>query len=523
MTRITRRRLLQTSAAAAAGAAMPRRAFSIARGQTRPNIILIMADDMGYSDLGCYGSEIHTPNIDRLAQGGVRFTRFYNAARCCPTRASLLTGLYPHQAGVGHMINDLGVPAYQGYLNDRCVTIAEAIGASGYQTAMAGKWHVGEQRPHWPCDRGFDRYYGLLSGACNYWKLDDGRGFARNNTPIHNLGPGHYMTDAFADNAIRFVREMSSEDAPYFLYLPFTSPHWPLHAHPADIEKYRGSYQIGWDELRRRRYARMRELGAIDERWALCPREEQNPAWEDAENHDWQDARMAVYAAQIECMDRNIGRLLDEVRAAGDEENTLVMFLCDNGGCHEGRPGNDPAIMPGPRETFQSYGRAWAQASNTPFRKYKHWVHEGGCSTPLVAYWPERIQGGTITHEAGHIIDLLPTCLDAAGGEYPETYQGRPVQPTEGLSLLPVFENGERKAHEALYWEHMGNCAIQKDGWKLVKTDSGAWELYYLDEDRSELNDLAASNGDRARELQSDWQRWADRVGVVPWDELRKK
>lgn len=513
---------LASGAAASAFLSAQRSSHASSPDNERPNIILIMADDMGYSDLGCYGSEIRTPNIDRLASGGMRFTRFYNAARCCPTRASLLTGCYPHRAGVGHMIHDHGLPAYRGRLGADCVTIAETLRPAGYQTLMSGKWHVGENRPHWPLDRGFDRYYGLLSGACNFWSLDPGRHFARDNTPIHRFNPGHYMTDAFSDNAVHFIDE-ASDDTPYFLYMPYTAPHWPLHAHPEDIERYRGTYRIGWDELRERRHARMKELGLIDADQPLPPRDPGNTPWESAEHKDWQDARMATYAAQIESMDRGIGRILDAVKAKGQEDNTLVLFLCDNGGCHEGRPGNDPSIMPGPEPTFQSYGREWAEASNTPFRKYKHWVHEGGSSTPLVAYWPNRIKPGQTTSQVGHVIDFLPTFAEAAGAEYPDTYNGNEIKALDGKSLMPVFDGEEREPHESLLWEHCGNKAIQKGDWKLVAEHRGEWELYNLAEDRIEQNNLAASNQSKLNELKMEWERWANDIGAIPYDELRKR
>lgn len=520
---ISRRNMLKTASLGAAGLALGRNAFaqSARQSASRPNIILIMADDMGYSDLGCYGSEIETPILDYMGHNGLRFTNFYNAARCCPTRASLLTGLYPHQAGVGHMINDLGYPGYRGFLNDRCVTIAEALRASGYRTLISGKWHVGENRPHWPLDRGFDEYYGLISGASNFWRLDPGRNFARDNTPIKNLGPNFYKTDAFSDNAVAYIDKHGRDEAPFFLYVPYTAPHWPLHAHPEDIETYVGRYKEGWDALREERYARGLELGTIDPRWKLSPRDAQNPSWEEAEHKEWQDMRMAVYAAQIECMDRGIGQMLDKVRELGIEDKTLFLFLVDNGGCHEGRPGNDPEIMPGPADTFQSYGRAWAEASNTPFRMYKHWVHEGGVATPLVAYWPGRIQPGGITDQIGHIIDFMPTCLDLAGAEYPEEYNGKPIQPVEGKSLVPIFEGGNRDGHEAIFWEHKGNCAVRQEGWKLVTRHGGDWELYDMIEDRSELNDLAGDRADKLHEMVALYDDWADRAGVLPWDVAR--
>lgn len=519
-----RRDALKLAGGAGLAAAVPMmgtKTASAGLAGKRPNVVLIMADDMGYSDLGCYGSEIDTPTLDHMGMNGVRFRHFYNAARCCPTRASLLTGLYPHQAGVGHMIRDKGSPAYQGYLNQQCVTLGEALGSAGYQTAISGKWHVGEKRPHWPIDRGFDEAYGLISGASNLWKIDHGRVYARNATPITQLPRNGYMTDLFTDNAVAYVNQFTQNDDPFFLYVPYTAPHWPLHAHPDDIEKYRGGYRAGWDKLREERYARMLEMGVIDESWAMSPREDVNSSWDDAEHKDWQDARMATYAAMIDRMDWGIGQILQAVRDAGQEENTLFLFLCDNGGCHEGRPGNDPEIMPGSIDTFQSYGRAWAQASNTPFRKYKHWVHEGGSSTPLIAYWKGHLEPG-MTDEVGHVIDLMPTFLELANAEYPERFGGHDITPVEGKSLVPTLEGRERSGHEALFWEHCGNCAMRQGDMKLVRAHGTPWELYDLKQDRSELNNLVHDRADVAADMQGAWQAWADSIGVRPWDEVRR-
>ncbi len=484
----------------------------------RPNIVLIMADDMGFSDLGCYGSEIATPNLDRLAKDGVRFTQFYNCARCCPTRASLLTGLYPHQAGIGHMVQNRGFPSYQGYLSDRCVTIAEALRLAGYRTYMSGKWHVGEQRPHWPLDRGFEKYYGLISGASNYFELSPGRRMARNNDPFKPEDESFYITDAFSDNAVRFIGEHVDQKSPFFLYVAFTAPHWPLHARPEDIAKYKGKYAGGWDELRRTRHKRMVEMGIVDAQWPITPRDRSAPPWADAENKEWQAMRMAVYAAQIDRMDQSIGRIMAKIREIGAEENTLVMFLADNGGCAENLRGNDPKVMPGPKETYMSYGLPWANASNTPFRRYKHWVHEGGIATPFIAYWPAGIKKPNVTtRQVGHIVDVMATCLDAAGASYPGSFKGKEIAPLEGKSLLPVFQGETRPGHEALFWEHEGNKAVRQGKWKLVSQHPGRWELYDVEADRTELNDLAQKHPDKVKELVALHGAWAERCGVQPW------
>jgi arylsulfatase len=523
---LTRRSLLGAAAAATVRAA-PR----------RPNIVLIMADDMGFSDIGCYGSEISTPNLDALAGQGIRFTRFANNARCCPTRAALLTGLYSHQTGVGGMVNDQKLPGYRGFLNDRCVTIAEALKPAGYRTLMAGKWHVGEDRPHWPTDRGFDRYFGLISGASNFFTLDPERKMALDGQPWRPSKPGYYMTDAFTDRALQFLAEPESRQRPFFLYLAYTSPHWPLHARDEDIARYKDRYHGGWDALRAERHQRMLKMGIVEERWGLSPRDPRIPAWKDAPDKEWQARRMAVYAAQIDRMDQNIGRIVKQVRDLGQEDNTLFLFLADNGGCAENieigfrgkqgtyktldgrevRLGNDPQIMPGPADTFQSYGIAWANASNTPFRRYKSWVHEGGIASPLVARWPGAIkQPGLLSHEPGHIIDIMATALDAAGAAYPATHAGRPITPLEGRSLLPVFRGGKRQPHNALFWEHMGNRAVRQDQWKLVAERGQPWELYDIEADRTERRNLAAERPELVRKLETVYDAWAKRAQVVP-------
>lgn len=489
----------------------------------RPNIVLIMADDMGFSDLGCYGSEIDTPNIDGLAAGGMRFTQFYNTARCCPTRAALMTGLYSHQAGVGHMVNDLGDPAYQGYLNDRCVTIAEVMRPAGYRTLMTGKWHVGEEPPHWPVKRGYDRYFGIVSGGSNYFRLDPGRIMARDDQRYEPPAEGFYMTDAFSDAAVEFIEEYGGRPEPFFLYVAYTSPHWPLHAWPEDIAKYRDKYTGGWDRLRRARHARLIEEGLVKPSWPLTPRDERVPAWEDAENKDDWALRMAVYAAQIDRMDQGIGRILAAIRKSKKEENTLVMFLCDNGGCAEKIDRGKPGAPAGTADSFLSYGVGWANASNTPFRLYKHWVHEGGISTPLVARWPAVIQGGQTVSEIGHVIDIMATCADAGDAEYPQTYGDREITPLEGKSLVPTFRGQQRDGHEAVFWEHEGNRAVRQGKWKLVSRFPGKWELYDLEADRTEMNDLAKSEPETAARMAQAYEEWSDRAGVRPWNEVRRR
>jgi arylsulfatase len=521
----TRRDFLRLVSAGAVVAAAPR-ALAAAVESNRPNIVVILADDMGFSDIGCYGSEIATPNLDSLAANGLRFTQFYNSARCCPTRAALLTGLYPHQAGVGHMVEDLGQPGYRGFLNDSCVTIAEVLKPAGYHPLMVGKWHVGEQRPHWPTDRGFEHYYGLVNGGSNYFKIDANRTFAQDTRPIDPAtADGFYLTDAFSDGAVRYIDEYARKPEPFFLYLAYTAPHWPLHARPDDIARYKGKYLIGWDKLREQRRRKLVELGLIDGSLPLTPRDPRARDWSalsDAEKEE-RDLRMAAYAAQIDRMDAGIGRVIAKLKETGAFQNTLILFLSDNGGCAEAINRGTAGVPPGGKESFMSYGLAWANASNTPFRLYKHWVHEGGISSPLIAHWPGHISPGTITRQVGHVIDVMATCVELGGAGYPGTRNGQAITPLEGRSLVPIFHGKDREANQLICWEHEGNRAVRQGDWKLVGKNGGPWELYDTSADRVELIDLAGKHPDKARELSDLYDAWAKRCGVVPPKELTKK
>ncbi len=561
-----RRDFLKTMGLTAAALTMPgcTSVFqSLAGKGKRPNIILIMADDMGYSDIGCYGGEIHTPNLDRLAAGGLRFTQFYNTARCCPTRASLMTGLYQHQTGVGHMMNDRGYDGYRGDLNNRCVTIAEVLKQAGYSTYMSGKWHVTRHRGpdgpkyNWPRQRGFDRFFGTIHGAGSYY---DPCSLTRDNTQIPPDSDDFYYTNAISDNAVKFIREHDS-DKPFFMYVAYTAPHWPMHALPRDIAKYKGRYARGWDALRAERHERMIKIGIVKSEWKITPRDSAVPPWEQAENKQWYQRRMEVYAAMVDCLDQGIRRIVSELRKSGSFENTLIFFLADNGGCAEeygsrgpikpdllkeiplkpmdknelqpdmqpkvtrdGRPvRTGEGVMPGPADTYIAYGRPWANASNTPFRLYKHWVHEGGIATPLIAHWPSHINApGELRHQPGHLIDIMATCIDVADAKYPSRYKGRKITPMEGKSLLPAFDNRPIE-RQALYWEHEGNRAIRKGRWKLVSKYPGRWELYDIEADRTELNNLADKYPELVRELTAMYNAWAKRSFVRPWSELQKK
>jgi len=518
----------------------------------RPNILLIMNDDMGYSDIGCYGGEVQTPNLDRLAENGVRLTQFYNTARCCPTRASILTGLHPHQVGIGHMTGNLDEDGYRGDLSDTCVTIAEALKLAGYATYMSGKWHVSNnQAPDgpkhcWPRQRGFDRYYGILGGAANYWQPT---ALTQENDAVDltSLPEDYFLTDAISDHAADYIREhaTSNGDTPFFLYTAYSAPHWPLHAHEDDIDRYKGRFSAGWDQLREERLQRMRDMGIVDASWPMTERDSTQPPWDEAPHQEWQERRMEVYAAQVDRMDQGIGRVVAALEETNQIDNTLIIFLADNGACAEefaaeaqplpanypggtaltrdGRTilrGNDPTVTPGAEDTYQSYGVTWANLSNTPFREYKHWVHEGGIATPLIAHWPSVIDdGGALRHEPGQLTDIMATCLDVAGADYPTQFNGNDIVPLEGTSLLPIFHD-QPNHKEALIWEHEGNKAIRRGRWKLVCKYPGDWELYDLVENRTETNDLAEEHPEIVDELGAMHDAWAERCGVKPWEQI---
>ncbi len=522
----------------------------------QPNIVVILADDMGFSDIRSFGSEIATPNLDRLAGGGVRFTQFYNSARCCPSRASLLTGVDPHVAGIGHMVGDYGLPGYRGFLGDDVVTIAEVLKTTGYETMLSGKWHVGgDYHPlhpeQWtvagdpghptPRQRGFDRFYGVLTGAGSYFRPPT---LMRDDELVEPDSPDYHFTDAIGEEAVAMI-DRCPADRPFFLYLAHTAPHWPLHAWEEDIARYEGRYRGGWDALRTARHEELKHIGLLDEKWEISPRDPDSHPWQDDPNREWEDLRMATYAAQVEQMDRSIGRVLRAIEERGELDSTLIMFLSDNGGCAEflredgdreswpgfydrptidGRPvhvGNTPRLRPGGDQTFMSYDLPWANASNAPFRLFKHWVHEGGIATPLIVSWPDRLGAG-ISHAPYHVKDIMATCLDAAGAAYPAEYGGRPIEPTTGESFLPAAERADGRMgvftrSAPLYWEHEGNCAMRDGEWKLVRKHPGDWELYNMTDDRTELDDLAAGESRRLARMVAEYEAWAARSRVQPW------
>ncbi|MBL8218201.1 MAG: arylsulfatase [Bryobacterales bacterium] len=477
---------------------------------TPPNIVLILADDMGFSDLGCYGSEIPTPNIDRLAKGGVRFTQFYNAARCCPTRAALLTGLYPQQAGNGHMARNMGTPGYQGFLVDGSVTLGEAMRAAGYTTLMSGKWHVGAARPHWPVDRGFDESYALPGSTSNYFRP---RFLLRNDKEVEPPREGYYITDDWTTQACAMLDRHAKGPRPFFLYLAYTAPHFPIQAPAEDIARYRGKYKQDWAGLRRARYQRMKELGIADETWPLSMPPPEVPAWESASNQDEWDLRMAVYAAMVDKLDQGVGRVLAKLDELGVTSNTLILLLSDNGACAETKKQGKPGAAIGTEDSHTTYEPPWANVSNTPFRYFKHWTYEGGIATPFIAQWPGKIAAGRIVRDVGHVIDVMPTLIDVAGGKYPQDRI-----PLEGRSLMPVLRSAARTLPtRALFWEHEGNRAVREGSWKLVAPYGKDWELYDLSKDRTETKNVAAAQPALVKKLSALYDAWAKRAGVLEW------
>jgi arylsulfatase len=495
---------------------------------------------MGFSDISSYGGEIETPNLDRLAAGGMRFSQMYNMARCCPSRAALLTGLNPHQTGIGHMVTPIpGAPGYQGYLNDRCVTIAEVLGQSGYRTCISGKWHCGS-RPGVDdvppqIQRGFERVFGYDQNG-NYFfhpTLIHDDQYVRNDEPF-------YLTDLITDNAVKMVEENDGDDRPFFLHVAYTAPHWPLQALEEDIAKYEGMYDKGWDAVRTARHEELNGLGILSSNWKIAPRDESVPEWASAKHRSWESARMAVYAAQIDRMDQGIGKILDALESQRIAGDTLVLFLSDNGGCaellcedtnmpdplsvisstHDGRPitvGNNPDLKPGGDDTYMSYDIQWANVSNAPFRRYKHWVHEGGISTPFIASWPGQIEPGICSHQPAQMIDITATCIDLAGAVYPHEYKGHEITPLEGESFRSLLKGGSWSRNKPIFWEHEGNRAVRIGQWKLVGEFGSAWELYDMHADRTELNNLAASETKRVEHMASVYTEWANRCGVLDW------
>ncbi len=527
----------------------------------RPNIVLIMADDLGFSDLGCYGGEIHTPNIDWLAAEGIRFTQFYNTARCCPTRASLLTGLYNHQAGIGHMTSNKGHRGYLGHLNDSSITIAEVLKSAGYHTGMVGKWHVSntvvqedpQEQLAWlnhqvehpffspieqyPVNRGFEKYYGNIWGVVDFF---DPFSLVNGTKPVKEVPEDYYHTDAINDTACVYIREFSRNKEPFFLYIAQTAPHWPLHALPKDIEKYKNTYKVGWDVIREQRYRRIKDMGLLDpEIYPLSRRWNDDLTWEENPHQEWDAHAMAVHAAMIDRMDQGIGRIINTLRETGELENTLIIFLSDNGASYEDcmqygpgfdRPSEtrsgesiaypvDKDVLPGPQTTFTSIGKRWANVANTPFRFWKMESFEGGVHTPMVAYWPKGIQKekGSVSNQIGHVMDFMATFIEVAGTNYPQIYNENAITPLSGKSLVPIFKGQEREGHPVLYNEHQGGRSIRTAEWKMVSRSLKApWELYRINRDRTETENIADKYPLIIHELDSLWNNWAYQYSVLP-------
>ena len=534
----------------------------------RPNIIIILADDLGYSDVGCYGGEIKTPNIDMLAEKGLRFSQFYNASRCCPTRASLLTGLYSHQAGIGNMSFDQQAEGYRGYLKENTITLAELLKSGGYKTGMVGKWHVANTKPlpdkkehlawlnhqkdngdfapldQYPMARGFDKYYGTIWGVVNFF---DPFSLVNGTEPVKNIPKDYYYTDAINDTASAYIRQFSKTKQPFFLYVAETAPHWPLHALPQDIKKYEDVYKVGWDAIREQRYKKMIEQGVFPkDKNILSARYKGDLKWEDFSGKEWEAYAMAVRAAMVDRMDQGIGRIIKTLKETGELDNTLILFLSDNGAsCDDAqdygpgldRPGEtrngqkiiypvDKKVLPGPETTFASTDTMWSNVANTPFRYWKMESFEGGICTPLIAYWPKGIKAkqGSVTNQVGHVIDFMATVQEMAGVKYPAAFKGNKITPTEGQSLLPVFKNEKRKGHEYLYFEHVRGRAVRNGDWKLVTLGpKRQWELYNLKDDRTETRNLAAQYPELVKKLESKWLEWANAKNVLPKPEVKSK
>ncbi|WP_114778539.1 arylsulfatase [Botryobacter ruber] len=531
----------------------------------RPNIILIMADDMGYSDLGCYGGEIQTPNLDNLAKEGLRFNQFYNTSRCCPTRAALMTGLYNHQAGIGNMNADQGVPGYRGFLTENTVTLAEVLKSAGYQTGMVGKWHLSnteEKKPkeehlrwqanqvsyplfspleQYPTSRGFDKYYGNMWGVVNFF---DPFGLVNGNKPVPTVPKDYYYTDALNDSASAYVRQFSKKNEPFFLYVAHAAPHWPLHALPEDIAKYRDIYRAGWDEVRNERYKKMIKQGVFPkDKNILSPRWDKERKWEDNPDKEWDIEAMAVRAAMVDRMDQGIGNIIKALKETGELDNTLIFFLSDNGSSSDNaqnygpgydRPGETRAgekiiypvnkeVLPGPENTFASHDKMWSNVANTPFRYWKTESYEGGLCTPMIAYWPQGLKAkkGSVTDQVGHVFDFMATFTELAGATYPAQYKGNKITPMAGKSLVPVLQGKQRQGHEYLFFEHIGRKAVRHGDWKLVALNNKPWELYNLKNDRTEVHNLAAKHPEMVDQLAAKWLEWAQQHNVLPKPQAR--
>lgn len=513
--------------------------------QEKPNIIVILADDLGYSDLGCYGGEVRTPVLDKMAREGVRMTQMYNSARSCPSRANLLTGLYPHQTGLGHMdaIRPAWPKGYAGFRsNSDNVTIAEVLKGAGYFTAMSGKCHLGKTAN--PIKRGFQEYYGLLGGFNSFWNPDVYTRLPKDRPPRQYKEGEFYATNVITDYAIDFINQAHQEEKPLFLYLAYNAAHFPLHAPKEVTDKYMKTYLQGWDKIRDQRWKRIVKMGLLQGKPELSPRgvvpqslfEDEThplPAWDSLTKEQQTDLarRMAIYAAMIDIMDANIGRVLDTLQKNGELDNTFIMFMSDNGACAEWHEFGfdkqtgteyhthvgaelDQMGLPG---TYHHYGTGWANVCCTPFTLYKHYAHEGGISTPCIIQWGKQIKHkGSVDHQPAQFSDIMATCIELAGTKYPKEYEGRKIIPTPGVSILPIVR-GEEMPDRFIYAEHEGNRMVRKGDWKLVSANfrGDEWELYNIKEDRTEQHNLIKEYPEMARELENAYFEWADRSDVL--------
>ena len=508
----------------------------------KPNIVIIMADDMGYSDIGCYGGEIQTPNLDGLAENGVRFTQFYNASRCCPTRASLLTGKYPHQVG----LNRNGQT-----LSRNAATIAEVLKENGYHTGMSGKWHLSQTKKlanpqdqllwlshrkdssifapleSYPHNRGFEQHWGVIWGVVDYF---DPFSLVHNNEAVKEVPDDFYMTDFITDKSIEMIDEFYKDDKPFFLYVAHTAPHWPLHALPEDILKSKGVYDEGWDNLREKRYKGLIEKGIIDPKTASNATNESGKLWINCDKKEWEASHMEVHAAMVDRLDQGVGRIIQKLKETGELENTIILFMADNGASPErgflpgfDRPGHNREGVsinyenfdrPGDELTWGYLGDGWAGAINAPFRYWKKESFEGGNCTPFIVYWPAGLKGkeNTINRGVGHVIDILPTCLDLAGAEYPKEVNGLKTTTIEGKSILPLLNNDISTTHDTLFWEHEGGRALRIGDWKIAALKKGEWELFNLAEDRTETNNLANEMPEKVKEMELVWEKQYKRI-----------
>ena len=527
----------------------------------RPNIIIILADDMGFSDLGCYGGEIHTPNIDWLASNGIRYRQFYNTSRCCPTRASLLTGLYNHQAGIGKMTDAEDEPGYLGHITENAVTLAEVLKTAGYRTAMSGKWHVSntngqpdpQQQMEWlnhrrdypefaplsqyPTSRGFDQFFGTIWGVVDFF---DPFSLVSGTTPIKNVPPGYYHTDAINDTAVAYIKGFATTHEPFFMYVAENAPHWPLMALPEDIAKYKDTYKPGWEAIREARYQRMVKMGIIDSSTTkLSPRWNDQLTWENNPDKDWDAMAMSVHAAMIDRMDQGIGRIIQALKATGQLDNTLIVVLSDNGASAENaaaygpgfdRPGQtrdgrnivyatQKQALPGPETTYSSIGQRWANVANTPYRYWKAESYEGGVHTPMIAFWPKGIAAprGSYNDHIGHVMDFMNTCVELSGAVYPKNYKGHSIPASSGISLVPSFKGDGARVHDLLFNEHFGARYAREGNWKIVADGrDSTWRLFDMATDKSETLDLAAKHPDVVHRLDSLWHQWANTHYVFP-------